>query len=215
MQVLRNLGILFFDEDKQTYSPGLRLVRLAHASWAQSSLAPVAAPHLDWLSGELDMTLHLAQLDGGQVLYIDKRNSARPAEMFSQAGKVVPAYCTGIDKAMLAHLKEPSLGQAIDRQSFYKFTSRTVGSAGSLRDELSAIRARGYALDNEEHEQGKICVAVPILARTGRVLGGLSATSTSTELKIEELGEIAPRLARVAALIALDAENWRFPERPG
>ena len=87
-----------------TYALGVRLVRLAHAAWAQSSLAPLARPYLDRLSAETGETIHLAQLDQGQVLYVDKRNAARPVEMFAQAGKVGPAYCTGVGKAMLAYL---------------------------------------------------------------------------------------------------------------
>ena len=68
------------------------------------SLAQVARPYLDALSAEVGETVHLAQLDHGQVLYVDKRNARQPIEMFSQAGKVGPAYCTGVGKAMLAHL---------------------------------------------------------------------------------------------------------------
>ena len=83
---------------------GVRLVRLAHAAWAQSSIAPLARPYIDRLSAEVGETIHLAQLDLGQVLYVDKRNAQRPVEMFSQAGKVGPAYCTGVGKAMLAYL---------------------------------------------------------------------------------------------------------------
>ena len=106
LQTLTNQGMLGYDPERQTYAPGIRLVRLAHAAWAQSSLAPIARDHLDRLSAELGETVHLAQLDHAQVLYVDKRNAARPIEMFSGAGKIGPAYCTGVGKTMLAHLPE-------------------------------------------------------------------------------------------------------------
>jgi DNA-binding IclR family transcriptional regulator len=67
--------MLSFDPERQTYAPGLRLVRLAHAAWQASSLAPIARPYLDELSRATGETVHLAQLDGGQVLYVDKRNA--------------------------------------------------------------------------------------------------------------------------------------------
>ena len=104
LQTLTNQGMLAFDPATQTYALGVRLVRLAHAAWSQSSLAPIARPWLDRLAADLGETVHLAQLDQGQVLYVDKRNAARPVEMFSSAGKVGPAYCTGVGKAMLAFL---------------------------------------------------------------------------------------------------------------
>src|SRR6056297_2934502 len=87
VQTLTNQSMLAYDPDRQTYAPGVRLVRLAHAAWAQSSLAPIARPHLDRLAAATGETLHLAQMERGQVLYVDKRNAAEPIEMFSQAGK--------------------------------------------------------------------------------------------------------------------------------
>ena len=109
LQTLTAEGMLSYDRDRQTYAPGIRLVRLAHAAWAAASLAPIARPHLDRLSAELGETVHLAQLDSAQVLYVDKRNADDPIPMYSQAGKVGPAYCTGVGKAMMAFLPEPEL----------------------------------------------------------------------------------------------------------
>lgn len=212
LQTLTHQGMLAYDADRQTYALGVRLVRLAHTAWAQSSLAPLARPHLDQLSADLGETIHLAQLDQGQVLYVDKRNAARPVEMFSQAGKVGPAYCTGVGKVMLAHLPEDALEQALQRQSFHRFTDHTLTSRDALQTELSAIRARGYGFDREEHESGIICIAVPILTEAKRVLGALSCTSTTTRNSIEALATLAPRIKATADRIAGEAQNWRFPE---
>ncbi|MGY9048213.1 MAG: IclR family transcriptional regulator, partial [Rhodobacterales bacterium] len=96
LQTLTHQRMLAFDPDRGTYVPGLRLVRLAHTAWAQSSLAPIARLHLDQLSASVGETVHLAQFDHAQVLYVDKRNARQPVEMFSQAGKIGPAYCTGV-----------------------------------------------------------------------------------------------------------------------
>ena len=196
-----------------TYALGVRLVRLAHAAWAQSSLAPIARPYLDELAQKTGETIHLAQLDLGQVLYVDKRNAAKPVEMFSSAGKVGPAYCTGVGKAMLAYLDEASLQAAISRQSFHRFTPQTLASPELLKAELSAIRARGYGFDREEHEPGIICCAVPILTRQGRVMGALSVTSTTARTTLQALEGQAPLIMDIAARIAAEAESWRFPEQ--
>lgn len=213
LQTLTHQGMLAFDPERQTYSLGVRLVRLAHAAWAQSSLAPIARPWIDRLSADLGETIHLAQLDNGQVLYVDKRNAARPVDMFSQAGKVGPAYCTGVGKAMLAFLPPPVLDRAIERQSFHPFTAHTLATPQALRDELAAIRHRGFAFDREEHEPGIICVAVPILTRTGAVLGALSVTSTTLRTTLDDLAQLAPRIRDTADRIAQEAETWRFPEQ--
>ena len=213
LQTLTNQGMLTFDEDRGTYAMGVRLVRLAHAAWAQSSLAPIARPWIDTLSAEVGETIHLAQLDQAQVLYVDKRNAARPVEMFSQAGKVGPAYCTGVGKAMLAFLPADPLESALERQSFHRFTQNTLASRESLLAELEVIRTRGYAFDAEEHEPGIICIAVPILTRAGKVIGALSVTSTTARTTLEALAALAPNVSQTARAIAAEAEDWRFPEQ--
>ena len=213
LQVLTHQGMLSYDPDRQTYALGVRLVRLAHAAWSQSSLAPLARPHLDALSAQLGETIHLAQLDQGQVLYVDKRNAARPVEMFSQAGKVGQAYCTGVGKAMLAYLPEEALEAALLRQSFHRFTPHTLDTQSALLDELAAIRERGYGFDREEHEPGIICVAVPILTDAQRVIGALSVTSTLARTSLDALEALAPEIQTTATLIAKEARDWRFPEQ--
>jgi DNA-binding IclR family transcriptional regulator len=212
LQTLTHQNMLSYDAERQTYALGMRLVRLAHTAWAQSSLAPLARPHLDALSAELGETIHLAQLDQGQVLYVDKRNAAQPVEMFSSAGKVGPAYCTGVGKAMMAYLPPEALEQALNRQSFYQFTPHTYANREELQAELAAIRARGYAFDREEHEPNIICVAAPILSERGRAIGAISVTSTKLRTDLKRLEALAPQLLAAADNIAVEARNWRFPE---
>jgi DNA-binding IclR family transcriptional regulator len=213
LQTLTHQGMLVLDPDQGTYALGVRLVRLAHAAWAQSSLAPIARPYLDELAEKTGETIHLAQLDLGQVLYVDKRNAARPVEMFAQAGKVGPAYCTGVGKAMLAWLPPEALEAALSRQSFHRHTDQTLDTPEKLIAELQAIRARGHAFDREEHEKGIICCAVPILTRSGRVLGALSVTSTTARTTLAALEGQAGLTKDIAAKIAAEAESWRFPEQ--
>ena len=192
LQTLTNQGLLAFDPERQTYAPGLRLMRLAVQA------------------GE---TVHLAQLDAGQVLYVDKRVPSRPIEMFSQAGKVGPAHCTGVGKAMLAFLDAVALDRAVALQSFYRFTPHTLTDAESLRAELAEIRKRGYAFDREEHEPGIICVAMPILSARDRVIGALSVTSVTARKTLDELETMVPLLREAAGRISKDTEAWRFPDQ--
>ncbi|PPB80781.1 IclR family transcriptional regulator [Albidovulum inexpectatum] len=212
LQTLVSQEMVAHDEEAGTYAVGLRLVRLAHAAWAQSSLAPIARPHVDELAAMTGETVHLAQLDGGQVLYVDKRNARNPVEMFSQAGKVGPAYCTGVGKAILAYLPPDALRDALARQSFLRHTPNTITTVEALMDELARIRAAGHAFDREEHEPGIICCAVPILGRSGRPLGALSLTSTTARSSLSQLEAQADLLKQVAGRIATEAESWRFPE---
>lgn len=211
IQTLLAQGMLAYDATRQTYAPGLRLVQLAHSAWATSSLAPIARTHLERLAAETGETVHLAQLDGGMVLYVDKLNAAKPVEMFSQAGRVGPAHCTGVGKAMLAHLPAPALDAALDRQSWHRFTPTTITGPDAMRAALAQIRACGFALDNQEHEAGIICCAAPVLSAAGGVIGALSVTASTARRDLADLAAMAPQIRATAAAIAADAALWRFP----
>ncbi|WP_370401134.1 IclR family transcriptional regulator [Sulfitobacter sp. JB4-11] len=211
LQTLTRQRLLEYDPEQQTYAVGLRLVRLAHAAWSQSSLAPLARDHLDRLSRQIGLTVHLAQLDNGQVLYVDKRNATQPVDMFSQAGKVGPAYCTGVGKAMLAFLPEAEQARLLTQQSYHVFTPHTLATPDALKAELDAIAVRGHAYDREEHEPGIICIAVPILTEGGRMLGGLSITGTTKTPGMAGLDALVPHLKATAQDIADDGVAWRFP----
>lgn len=211
LQTLTNQGMLSLDPDTGAYTPGLRLVSLAHKAWSQTSIAPVARPCLDALSAKLGQTVHLAQLDHGQVLYVDKRNAHKPIEMFSGTGKVGPAYCTGVGKAMLAFLPEGELAGALKAQAYHQHTPATHTSAEALLQELHAIREAGLSFDRQEHEPGIICVAAPILGLAGNPLGALSVTTSTLQHSLEYLEALAPDLQATASEIAARLQPWANP----
>jgi IclR family KDG regulon transcriptional repressor len=132
--------------------------------------------------------------------------------MFSQAGKIGPAYCTGVGKVMLAFLSDDELTKALARQSFHRFTDQTLTMPEALRAELAQIKTRGFAFDCEEHEAGIICIAAPILTRAGQAIGAISITSTTARASLTQLAEHVGRLQETAQKIAADAVLWRFPE---
>lgn len=212
LQTLTNQEMLGYNPDRQEYSLGVRLVRLAHAAWKQSSLAPIARPFVDALSAKIGETVHLSQLDNGQVLYVDKRNAQSPIDMFSQAGKVGPGYCTGVGKVMMAFLEQKQQDRAIGQQAFLAYTDNTLTTPEALRKELEEIRETGISFDREEHEPHIICIAAPILTKNGRVVGGLSITSSTQRHSLADLEELKPELLATTKQIGEAAEAWHFPE---
>lgn len=212
LQTLTNQGMLSYDARSQTYSLGVRLVRLAHAAWRQSSLAPIARPYVEKLAKDVQATVHLAQLDGGQVLYVDKQNPSNPINMYSESGKVGPGYCTGVGKAMLAFVDDTILERALTQQTYHRHTENTLCSPEELMTELREIRKSGISFDREEHEMSIICLAVPILSSQDRVLGAISVTNSTHRTSLDEMKKFAPLLQLCAKNIADTAESWRFPE---
>lgn len=217
VQTLANQGMVRMDDESGGYALGPRLLRLAHAAWRQNALGPIARPFLDALSAETGTTVHLAQLDAGQVLYLDKRNAhaaaaKHPLTMYSEAGKVGPAYCTGVGKVLLAYLAPENRAEALNRQAFHAHTPTTLTSVDALEAECAAIRRRGYGFDREEHEAGIVCLAVPVLAATGRARAAISITASTQTRSLDDLEALAPRVLAAAAEIGAAAAQWQFPD---
>ena len=211
VQTLTNQHMLAFDRERQTYAVGLRCVRLTHSAWQTSSLAPIARPFIDGLAYRVGEAVHLAQLDHGHVLFVDKRKTTDVFETLAQTGKVAPSYCTGVGKAILAFMPEEDRARALRQQSFWQYTPATHADADSLMPELEAIRADGVAFDREEHETGIISIAAPILAQSDRVIGAVSIATSTSRRSLAELEELKPEILKTAANIAADAAHWQFP----
>lgn len=211
LQTLTNQGMLSYDENSHTYTLGLRLLRLAHSAWQQGSLAPIAKPFLDALAEEVGETVHLAQMENGQVIFVDKRRTTHRYETLAQAGRVAPAHCTGVGKAILAFLPEEQLEQALLQQTFLSYTPATHTSAATLRTELEDIRSTGLAFDCEEHEQGVISIAAPVRLNIGRVVGSVSVATSTSRHTHSTLLAFAPALKNAVTQIGDAASAWHFP----
>ncbi|SFR43845.1 transcriptional regulator, IclR family [Yoonia tamlensis] len=214
LQTLTNQGMLTYDPDAQTYAPGIRLVRMAHIAWSQASLAPIARPHIDALAANLREAVHVAQIDNGQVVFVDKRQASTKFSTLAQAGQVAPAYCTGVGKAILAFLPKPELKQALQLQAFHRYTPATHTNAETLKAELATIRKDGIAYDREEHAQGIISIAAPILTPANRVVGAMSIATATNRHSLDGLEAFRPALVECAQKIGAEAQSWQPPSLP-
>ena len=144
LHTLTQQKMLAYDPKSQTYWLGLKLVRLASFAWAQASLAKIATSTLTELSAATGETVHLAQMDSGQVLFVDKIRRAGNSDTLAQIGLVAPAHCTGVGKAILAYLPENKLEFAMNQQTFFKFTPNTCSRKQCLQSELETIRKDSF-----------------------------------------------------------------------
>ncbi len=211
LQTLVNQNLLSHDPETGNYSMGLRLIRLAHAAWENASLAPIARPFVEELAAGAGESVHLAQLDNGQVIFVDKLKATDRFETLAQVGKVAPAYCTGVGKAMLAYIAPKRLDIVLQQQSFFPYTQATHRSAESLLGELPTIRESGIAFDREEHEEGIVSIAAPIFISNGRVIGALSVATSTMRYDLDRLTVFRDELLSTADKIGRQASSWHFP----
>ena len=158
------------------------------------------------LSGE---TIHLSVYDEPHVVYIDKIESTFPVRMYSRIGARAESYCTGVEKALIAFLSDYEFERFLRKVSFTRFTPNTITSAGELRQEIARMRAQGYALDLQEHEEGVRCAAAPIFDLDGRVVGSISIAAPAFRKSEDDIRALAPAVMDAAHRISENLGNNR------
>ncbi|MEO6349147.1 MAG: IclR family transcriptional regulator [Candidatus Limnocylindrales bacterium] len=208
---LRRRDIVAQDPVTRRYQLGMRLWQLGMLALNQVDWIDRARPYLRQLRDETGETTHLAILDEGQVLYIDKVESEHSLRMPSQVGRRLPAHCTGVGKALLAYLTAAALADVIERHGLPSFTPATIIERHILVAELASIRERGYAVDDEEIEPGLRCIAAPIRGHSGDVVAAISIAGPSSRVRREEVDRYADRVVAAArqASAALGAPSVR------
>jgi len=199
MMVLESHGLVSRNPGNGHYRLGLKLFELGSKAIATLDLREHSRPHLTRLLQEAQETVHLCVLDSGDVVYVEKMEPERSVRMASRVGRRHAAYCTAVGKAMLAELPESELDAILRQTQLKPFTPRTITSAEVLKAELKLIRARGYAVDNEEFEEGVRCVGAAVRDHSGRAIAAVSVSGPSfrlTESKIPAVAECVGRAAR-------------------
>ena len=157
------------------YALGLKVLELARGMQARTAALCVAArPHLERVRQATGESANLVVLDGDRVVYVDQVAGRHSVRMFTELGSSVPAHTTGSGKAMLAFWPAETVATLYPRarEPLPRLTARTHTTLASLRDDFARIRRRGYALDDEEHEEGVSCVAAPVFRRRGHCVRG-------------------------------------------
>jgi IclR family KDG regulon transcriptional repressor len=184
---LRRRGVVSQDPVTRRYRLGLKLWELGSMATTQVDWIDRVKPFLQQLTDATGETTHLAVLSDGQVLYVDKVESSHSLRMPSQVGRRLPVHCTGIGKAQIAFLPDEVLRGLVTRRGLAAMTPRTITDLEALRAELAVIRERGYAIDNEEIEEGLTCIGAPIRDHSAHVVAAISIAGPSSRLRPDTL----------------------------
>ena len=120
--------------------------------------------------------VHLAMLDGLEIIYIDKIETIHSIRMYSQIGRRSPALCTATGKALLSGLPDAELCEKIRSTKLPTYTSRSITDPEALIKEIRLTRQRGWSRDDQEHEPGIRCIAAPIYDYRGNIIAAVSTS---------------------------------------
>jgi IclR family transcriptional regulator, acetate operon repressor len=196
------------------YSVGPRLARLGRDLIASDAARPVRHAILQRLVDAVGETCNFTMLDGAQVVYLDRVETAWPLRVNLQPGSRVPAHCSASGKLLLAHLPPEQTARLIDQLTLERFTTHTIVERTALEAELARIRAQGYSVDDEEYLDGLVCVAVPVLDERSRVWAAVAVHGPAARMPIVAALAHLPALRAAAQSLAASYNATVTPVRP-
>jgi IclR family KDG regulon transcriptional repressor len=196
----------FLAKDGPRFTLGHQCLVLGAVASGGLDLRSLALPYLESLRDATGETTQVAVLDGLRIVYVERMLSERAvAYMRSRAGTVLPAWCTGLGKAMLAYIDQDELAARLRTTVMERFTPRTLASPADLLADLERIRSRGFAIDDEEREAGVRCVAAPVRDAGGRVVAALSVAGPTVRMPVDmEHSELARLVVAAARNLSRD-----------
>jgi len=182
---LKRRGFLAYPAGRKDYILGPALWRISHHYDWGAMLIRVSHEHLKQLAGQTNETAHLAIREGKHALFIDHAASNHVISVSGQTGEMVPLYSTAHGKALLADLTLHDLQTLFGAAPLRPYTKRTVITLPALAKVCTQIKAQGYACDDGEFQEGIRCVAAPIRAESGMIVGSIGISAPAPRLPDE------------------------------
>lgn len=180
LNTLQALGYITKNVKTETFQLSPKLNNFYVASKDFEYLKKLIYPFLLKIAKETQETIHLALLENCQLKYLEKIESRQSLRVVTSSyeGGTAPLYCTGLGKVLLAYQEVLERNKIIETINFVNFTKNTLTEIKALNKELDSIYKQGFAFDNEEHEEGIYCIAVPIL-KNQKAVAAISITGPS------------------------------------
>jgi IclR family transcriptional regulator, pca regulon regulatory protein len=203
LHTLVNLGYMRVEGSQFALRP--KVLELGYAYLSSLSLPEVALPHLEQLVEQVRESSSVSELDGEDVVYIARVPTRRIMTVAISVGTRFPAYATSMGRVLLAGRPDDWLDTYLESTKLRALTSHTIADPSSLRAELRKIRAQGWAVVDQELEEGLRSVAAPIHDGEGRVIAAVNVSTHAGRRSIADvIDDLLEPLLRTARLIESD-----------
>lgn len=200
---LMELG--YVESDGRIFRLTPKVLELGYSFLSGLGFPDVALPHLERLVAEVDESSEASVLDGQDIVYVCRVPSTAVMTVVVNVGARMPAHATSMGKVLLASLSDDELDAWLERTPLRKLMPRTVTDPTELREQLTQVREAGYALVEQELEEGLVAVAAPVRGRGGRTVGAINLSTHVMRRSVESVREeLVEPLLRTAELIGAD-----------
>jgi IclR family transcriptional regulator, pca regulon regulatory protein len=212
---LLTLGDLgYVRTDGRRFELTARVLELGYAFLSSLSLPEVAEPHLERLVSEVHESSSVSLLDGDDIVYVARVPTSRIMRVTINVGTRFPAYATSMGRVLLAGLEPDALDAYLERVALRRLTARTITAEPKLRAELARVRRQGWAMVDQELEEGLRSVAAPIRDGGGRVVAAVNLSAHASRTSLDAVKRtLLPPLLATAERIEADLRVAAAPRR--
>lgn len=212
--LLEHSGLVLREPDGKRYTAGPRLAHFGTEILMNSSVRGARHAILQRLVDELGETCNFTMLDGSEVIYLDRVETAAPLRMNLQPGSRVPLHCTASGKLFLAMMPRARRAKLLDNLPLRRYTDNTITDRGRLEAELERIRRDKTSTDNEEYLTGLVCVAVPVMSREGKPCASVAVHAPIARMSLDDARGHVPALRRAAMALTQTYQESEAAPRP-
>lgn len=203
LATLTNRGYMEQNRINDNYRLGLKTLELGQTYIRHAGLLTVARPIMEELGAQINENVYIGILKGKFAFYLDVVESNHTVRVLSRVGCRVPTYCSAIGKVQLAYESMEIVMEILNRKELKSYTPNTITDRDRILDHLELIKELGYAIDDEEWDEGVRCVGAPVYDYTRKVVAALSISAPSVRLSINKVKkDYVPLLKRASAKIS-------------
>ncbi|SFS66538.1 IclR family transcriptional regulator [Paenibacillus sp. BC26] len=182
---------------------GPAVFQLGMSYTRQTNLLAVARPHLERLIQGTPYTTHLAILIDNQPVYIDKVEGEGFVRFATKIGQSLPLHASGVGKALAAGMADEDIAAAVERK-LEPLTDKSYRTVEQVLEDIRAVRKLGYAIEDEQMEEGIRCIGAPIYGPDAKVIASLSVTALAKDLPMLRIQQVGERVKEIAGDISRD-----------
>jgi len=205
---LADLGYVRTDGRMFRLTP--RVLELGYAYLSGFTLPDIAQPHLEQLADQVQESSSLCVLDGDAIVYVARVPTRRIMTVTITVGTRFPAHVTSVGRVIHAHLPDEEFDARLARAELRPLTGRSIVSVDALRAELRRVRRQGYAIVDQELEEGLRSVAAPVRDRDGEVVAVNIPVHASRNSLDSVRRDLLPHLLATVARVEADLQDLRL-----
>ena len=213
LRTLAARGYLRRDPETGQFTPGIRMLSLGGQAVQGMQLRDVALPYLRQIAERTRLDSHLAVLDHGDAVYVERIESSGFIKMAIWVGKRVAPQVTAIGKALICYLDRREIQEIVGTHQVTPVSAKTIVSLPHLLEELALTRQRGFAFDDEEHALGVRCIAAPVLAASGEVVAAIGVSATVSQINDDYVPVLGNILRNAAIKFSAQLGNLKTSRR--